>query len=84
MNIEIAGVSLYYIISWFFVYSFFGWLWETAYVSVRKRKFVNRGFINGPLCTIYGMLNLYFLKREIIFVGKFFRITAFGSANRYR
>ena len=55
MNIEIAGVSLYYIISWFFVYSFFGWLWETAYVSVRKRKFVNRGFINGPLCTIYGM-----------------------------
>ena len=55
MNIENAGVSLYYIISWFFVYSFFGWLWETAYVSVRKRKFVNRGFINGPLCTIYGM-----------------------------
>lgn len=55
MNIEIAGVSLYYIISWFFVYSFLGWLWETAYVSVRKRKFVNRGFINGPLCTIYGM-----------------------------
>lgn len=55
MNIEIAGVSLYYIISWFFVYSFLGWLWETAYVSVRKKKFVNRGFINGPLCTIYGM-----------------------------
>ena len=29
MDIEIAGVSLYYIISWFFVYSFLGWLWET-------------------------------------------------------
>ena len=55
MNIEIADVSLYYIISWFFVYSFLGWLWETAYVSVKKKKFVNRGFINGPLCTIYGM-----------------------------
>ena len=40
MDIEIAGVSLYYIISWFFVYSFLGWLWETAYVSVRKKKFV--------------------------------------------
>ncbi len=52
---EIASVSLYYIISWFFVYSFLGWLWETAYVSVKKKKFVNRGFINGPLCTIYGM-----------------------------
>lgn len=55
MNIKIAGVSFYYIISWFFIYSFLGWLWETSYVSIRKRKFVNRGFINGPLCTIYGM-----------------------------
>lgn len=52
---EIASVSIYYIISWFFVYSFLGWLWETAYVSVKEKKFVNRGFINGPLCTIYGM-----------------------------
>lgn len=52
---EIASVSIYYIISWFFVYSFLGWLWETAYVSIKEKKFVNRGFINGPLCTIYGM-----------------------------
>ncbi len=54
MDYEIAGVSLYYIISWFFIYSFLGWVWESAYVSVKKRKLVNRGFINGPLCTIYG------------------------------
>lgn len=53
-NINIRGISLYYIISWFFVYSFLGWVWESAYVSVKKRKLVNRGFINGPLCTIYG------------------------------
>lgn len=52
---EIASVSIYYIISWFFVYSFLGWFWETAYVSIKEKKFVNRGFINGPLCTIYGM-----------------------------
>lgn len=52
---EIASVSIYYIISWFFVYSFLGWLWETVYVSIKEKKFVNRGFINGPLCTIYGM-----------------------------
>lgn len=54
MDIKITGISLYYIISWFFIYSFLGWVWESAYVSVKKGKPVNRGFINGPLCTIYG------------------------------
>ncbi len=55
MDLEIAGVSFYYIISWFFIYSFLGWVWESVYVSVRKKKLVNRGFINGPFCTIYGL-----------------------------
>ena len=55
MDFEIAGISFYYIISWFFIYSFLGWVWESVYVSVKKKKLVNRGFINGPLCTIYGL-----------------------------
>ena len=38
----------------FFVYCFFGWIWETAYVSVRTRKWVNRGFMHGPFLPIYG------------------------------
>lgn len=38
----------------FFVYCFLGWLWETAYVSVRTRKWVNRGFMHGPFLPIYG------------------------------
>lgn len=63
MDIKIAGVSLYYIISWFFIYSFLGWVWESAYVSVKTGKPVNRGFINGPFCTIYGMgaVSIYLL-----------------------
>ena len=36
MDFEIAGISLYYIISWFFIYSFLGWVWESVYVSVKK------------------------------------------------
>lgn len=55
MDFEIAGISFYYIISWFLIYSFLGWVWESVYVSVKKKKLVNRGFINGPLCTIYGL-----------------------------
>ena len=54
MDFKIAGISLYYIINWFFIYSFLGWLWESCFVSLKSGRLVNRGFINGPFCTIYG------------------------------
>ena len=38
----------------FFVYAFFGWIWESCYVSVRNKRWVNRGFLNGPFLPIYG------------------------------
>lgn len=39
----------------FFVYSFLGWVLETATAAAKQKKFVNRGVINGPLCIIYGI-----------------------------
>lgn len=39
---------------WFFLYSVVGWVYETILCSVEQRKFVNRGFLNGPYCPIYG------------------------------
>lgn len=39
---------------YFFIYSFCGWLMETVLCSVRERRLINRGFLNGPLCPIYG------------------------------
>lgn len=41
-------------ILFFFIYCFFGWIWESCYVSVKSRKWVNRGFLHGPLVPIYG------------------------------
>lgn len=38
----------------FYIYCFFGWVWESTYVSVRQRKLVNRGFLKGPFLPIYG------------------------------
>ena len=38
----------------FFLYCFLGWVWESCYVSARQRRWVNRGFLNGPLLPIYG------------------------------
>ena len=47
----------YHLSQWlifFFIYSFIGWVWESCYVSVRKRHWVNRGFLHGPMLPIYG------------------------------
>jgi len=36
------------------LYSFLGWLCESIYCSVGNKKVINRGFLNGPICPIYG------------------------------
>ena len=36
------------------IYSFLGWVMETIYVFILTKKFVNRGFLIGPICPIYG------------------------------
>lgn len=41
-------------IFYFFFYSFVGWFLESCYCSVRPKKWINRGFLRGPLCPIYG------------------------------
>ena len=38
----------------FFIYAILGWIIETTLVSIEKRKYVNRGFLIGPYCPIYG------------------------------
>jgi len=39
----------------FFIYAFLGWCGEVAYAGAIERRFVNRGFLNGPVCPIYGV-----------------------------
>lgn len=39
--------------AYFMIYSFLGWAMESTYVSTTRKR-VNRGFINGPFCPIYG------------------------------
>ncbi|MBR1639877.1 MAG: putative ABC transporter permease [Treponema sp.] len=39
----------------FIMFSFFGWCSEVLYVGIFfEHKFVNRGFLHGPLCPVYG------------------------------
>ena len=39
---------------YFFIYAFLGWCTEVVYKAATAGKFVNRGFLNGPVCPIYG------------------------------
>lgn len=38
----------------FFLYCFFGWCYETAFVSITEKRFINRGFLRSPFLPIYG------------------------------
>ena len=46
--------TVFELYAYFIIYSFLGWAMESAYVSIHAKKWVNRGFINGPFCPIYG------------------------------
>ncbi len=47
-------MNFYYYICYFVIYAFLGWCTEVAYQAVHRGKFVNRGFLNGPVCPVYG------------------------------
>ena len=38
----------------FFIYAFLGWCTEVSYAALKSGRFVNRGFLNGPVCPVYG------------------------------
>ena len=45
----------FYELVWIFIiYAFIGWCAEVSFAAVDSGKFVNRGFLNGPYCPIYG------------------------------
>lgn len=43
------------LVSFFFLYGFLGWCGEVCVAAIRRKKFVNRGFVTGPICHIYGI-----------------------------
>ena len=47
--------SWFQILWYFYIYGFLGWCSEVAFAAVAHGKFVNRGFVNGPICSIYGV-----------------------------
>ena len=46
---------IYNYMLYFFIYSFLGWVCESIYCSCLQKKVINRGFLNGPVCPVYGV-----------------------------
>jgi uncharacterized membrane protein len=46
--------TIFSVLEYFLVYAFLGWCVEVAYQAIKKGLVVNRGFLNGPVCPIYG------------------------------
>ena len=54
IDITLLNFNVFSLFCYFIVYSFMGWCLETVYATIRKKEFVNRGFLLGPFCPIYG------------------------------
>lgn len=50
----VLNFNFYNLIYFFVFYSFAGWCLEVLYYFKNERRFVNRGFLYGPFCPIYG------------------------------
>lgn len=53
-SFEIGKFDLYFLFYNFILYSFFGWIYESTFVSIKNKALINRGFLNGPIIPIYG------------------------------
>ena len=45
---------MYHLLWIFFIYAFLGWCTEVSYAALKTGRFVNRGFLNGAVCPVYG------------------------------
>ena len=62
----------------FYIYCFIGWVWESCYVSVHEKKWVNRGFLHGPFLPIYGTGAIVMLWATLPVANNYFLIFLFG------
>lgn len=63
----------YQLLWYFLTYAFLGWCMEVVFCSVTEGHVVNRGFLNGPVCPIYGfgMLGILLLLRPLLVINDF-------------
>lgn len=54
LSCTILNFKIFNLFYYFAIYALLGWIMESIYASFKRKRFVNRGFLNGPFCPIYG------------------------------
>lgn len=71
----------------FIIYSFLGWVMEEILVSIKEKKIVDRGFLIGPICPIYGcgalLITIVLAKYHSDIPALFILATVLGAALEY-
>lgn len=88
---EIMPQNLYEVLWIVIIYAFIGWCTEVSYAALDRGIFVNRGFLNGPCCPIYGfgVLIVVFVLTPIkenlciLFIGSFILTTVLEYMTGY-
>lgn len=82
--IDIKVIKMGNYLLYFFIYGTLGWMLEVSFQSIKTGKFINRGFLNGPICPIYGIgasIVIFFLSgiadsnKLMLFLGSIFIAT---------
>jgi uncharacterized membrane protein len=86
-RVQHKAFDLSMLFHWFIIYSYIGWLYESIYCSIDAGRFVNRGFLYGPFCPIYGscivLMILLFSQRCKSKLSLFLSCALFASALEY-
>lgn len=74
----LKGFNFFDYVLTFFILSIIGWVGESLYCSLAKGKFVNRGFLTGPMCPIYGTGAVVFMVALTPFSEKWYLVLLIG------
>ena len=77
----VCGMTVNQVLWFFITYAFLGWVVEVAFYAVSEGRVVNRGFLNGPICPVYGWGVIVVLAVLHIAGGIFGIDTDIGTAN---
>ena len=63
-----AGMTFYEIAWYFMIYSFGGWCIEVIYHAITAGRVINRGFLCGPVCPVYGFgaLSVFAMTKSLL------------------
>lgn len=77
---EMNTATIFLFTFFFAVYAFMGWIIEVVYRSITQRKFINAGFLYGPLIPIYGFGALFVIILDHVLAGWHFfpKLIAYG------